>query len=144
MNVVRELFETLKENPLMVIRKVAITVQTGVLFAAVVLLLISMCLNDGISCGVKYLGIGLLLYVCLILPTNIMIRWRQAQKMELDFREYILDKENDGDNTDLPDAPTVRVKTTSKRVMNQEELRCFALQCNDYVEKQESEEKNSL
>ena len=114
MNVVRELVETLKENPLMVIRKVAITVQTGVLFAAAVLLLISMCLNDGISCGVKYLGIGLLLYVCLILPTNIMIRWRQAQKMEIDFREYILGKEDDEDNTDLPDTPTVREKDNFK------------------------------
>lgn len=132
MNNAKFLFEILRENPLIFVRKFAITVPTGVLYFSTMFFLAMDCLSEDVPPVGRYIVVEVLLYMCVILPVNILIRLRQAHEKGIDFAEFVLDKEDVSDERimDLPENSVKHVKKVKKHGMSEEELRCFALQCN--------------
>lgn len=139
---IRETISIIKEYPQIFARKFAFTVPTGIAYSLAIFFMALWCFTEDVPSVSKYIIISVLLYICLIFPVNILIRFRQAHERELDFIEFILedvmDEESPNDTNEVFDG---HVKTKKKYGMSEEELRCFALQCNDYVEKQELEGK---
>ena len=148
-----------KENPLMFIKKLVFTVPAGILFFITAVLL-TFAEVDGKPITVRgYFSICILTYICFIIPINVVIRLFQVATWKINRMGYsayekekkgisyyakmpvlcLEEREDKRGMFEVKEKGARKESVKKKRGMSTEELRCFALQCNDYVERQETE-----